>query len=125
VFFIFAIFYAICFWSWRKRIPFTILMLQTTIDISKTFGHIFVVSAVGGLAALATGAWFAVTFVAVYIKYSPDRNNPACRSPGGGCSSAKLIGLLIFVVFSFYWLSEVIKNVLHVSVSGVYGSWCV
>lgn len=123
VFFIFAIFYAICFWSWRKRIPFTILMLQTTIDISKTFGHIFVVSAVGGLAALATGAWFAVTFVAVYIKYSPDRNNPACRSPGGGCSSAKLIGLLIFVVFSFYWLSEVIKNVLHVSVSGVYGSW--
>jgi len=98
-------------------------MLQTAIDVAKHFGHVFMVSAIGGLVALCAGAWFGVTFVAVYIKYSPSPDNPACQVNGGSCSSGKLIGLLVFVVFSFYWLSEVIKNVMHVSVSGVYGSW--
>ena len=123
VFMIFALFYAFAFWSWRSRIPFTVLMLQTTIDVSKTVGHVFRVSLIGGLVALAAGAWFSVSFVAVYVKYSPDSNNPGCKTGGGSCSSGKLIGLLIFMVFSFYWLTEVIKNVMHVSVSGVYGSW--
>ncbi|KAF8252961.1 DUF580-domain-containing protein [Wilcoxina mikolae CBS 423.85] len=123
VFLIFSVFYIFCFWSWRFRIPFSVLMLQTAIDVSKHFGHVFMVSAIGGVVALCAGAWFAVTFVAVYIKYSPSPDNPACRVNRGSCSSGKLIGLLVFVVFSFYWLSEVIKNVMHVSVSGVYGSW--
>jgi hypothetical protein len=125
VFLIFAIFYAFCFWSWRSRIPFSVLMLQTAIDVSKTVGHVFVVSAIGGFVALCAGAWFGVTFVAVYVKYSPSSDNPACGVAGGNCSTGKLVGLLVFTVFSFYWLSEVIKNVMHVSVSGVYGSWLV
>ena len=98
-------------------------MLQTAIDVAKHFGHVFMVSFMGGVVALCAGAWFAVTFVAVYIKYSPSNDNPACRVNGGSCSSGKLVGILVFVVFSFYWLTEVIKNVMHVSVSGVYGSW--
>jgi len=32
-------------------------------------------------------------------------------------------GLSIFLVFSFYWVSEVIKNVVHVTVSGVIATW--
>ncbi|KAI5812681.1 plasma-membrane choline transporter-domain-containing protein [Pyronema omphalodes] len=123
VFLIFSVFYAFCFWSWRSRMPFSVLMLQTAIDISKRFGHVFRVSALGGLAAIVAGAWFAVTFVSVYIKFLPSVNNPACNVKGGNCSSGALIGILVFVTFGFYWLSEVIKNVLHVSVSGVYGSW--
>lgn len=71
----------------------------------------------GGLLALATGAWFSVAFVSIYTKYSPG-NNPGCQVSGGGCSSAKLIGILVFTTFGFYWLSEVIKNVIHVSISG-------
>jgi hypothetical protein len=98
-------------------------MFQTAIDVSKTVGHVFLVSAIGGFVGLCAAAWFGVTFVTVYIKYTSSDNNPACGVSGGGCSQGKLIGLLVFTVFSFYWLSEVIKNVMHVSVSGVYGSW--
>ncbi|KAL7275220.1 pH nine-sensitive protein 1 [Rhizina undulata] len=123
IFAIFALFYAFCFYSWRSRIPFAVVMLETTIDVAKNFGHVFRVSAIGGLVAIAFSAWFAVTFVGVYVKFTPSPNNPACGAGGGGCSQGKVIGLLVFITFSAYWISEVIKNVMHVTVSGVYGSW--
>jgi hypothetical protein len=122
VFLIFSVFYIFCFISWIPRIPFSVLMLQTVIDVSKNYGHVFYVSLFGGLAATAFGAWFSVTLVAIYAKYSPG-NNPACSEGAGGCSSGKVIGLIVFVTFAAYWITEVIKNVIHVTISGVYGSW--
>lgn len=121
VFAIFSVFYIICFISWIPRIPFSVLMLQTVIDVSKNYGHAFIVSLVGGLIATAYAAWFSVTFVAVYAKYYP--GNPGCDASGGSCSKAKVIGLLVFITFASYWISEVIKNVIHCTISGVYGSW--
>lgn len=121
VFFIFALFYIFCFLTWRSRIPFAVLMLQTVMDVARRFGHVFVVSFIGGIIALSFGAWFAVTFVAVYARYTPSVDNPACRD--GGCSRARVIGLLVFVTFSGYWITEFIKNAMHMTVSGVYGSW--
>jgi hypothetical protein len=29
--------------SWIPRIPFSVLMLQTVIDVSKNYGHVFIV----------------------------------------------------------------------------------
>jgi Plasma-membrane choline transporter len=97
-------------------------MLQTIIDVSKDYGHVFVVSLLGGLVATAFGAWFSVTIVAIYVKYEPGLN-PACSAGIGGCSTAKVIGLITFVTFAAYWITEVIKNIVHVTTSGVYGSW--
>jgi hypothetical protein len=74
------------------------------------------------LLATALGAWFSVTLVAVYVKYEPGAN-PACSTGAGGCSSAKVIGLIVFVTFAMYWISEFLKNTIHVIISGVYGSW--
>ncbi|MCJ1335614.1 putative choline transporter, neither null mutation nor overexpression affects choline transport [Bachmanniomyces sp. S44760] len=124
VFALFGIFSIICFISWIPRIPFSVLMLQTTMDVAKGFGHVFLASAVGGFIAFAFGAWFSVTLVAVYVKYEPNQggsaSNPACN---GSCSSAKVIGLLVFITFAGYWITEWIKNTLHTTIAGVYGSW--
>lgn len=122
VFVIFAVFYIICFISWIPRIPFSVLMLQVVIDVAKNYGHVFIVSMIGGVVATAFGAWFAVTLVAVYAKYEPG-SNPACSTGVGGCSTAKVIGLVVFVTFAGYWITEVLKNIIHVTISGVYGSW--
>lgn len=122
VFLLFAIFTVICFISWIPRIPFSVLMLQTVIDVSKKFGHVYLVSFLGGLLAAAFGAWFSVTMVAVYVKYEPG-SNPACSAGAGGCSSAKVIGLLVFITFAAYWITEWLKNTIHATVSGVYGAW--
>ncbi|CZT03735.1 hypothetical protein WAI453_009017 [Rhynchosporium graminicola] len=119
VYLIFAVFYIFCFISWIPRIPFSVLMLQTVIDISKNYGHVFMVSTIGGFIATAFGAWFSVTMVSIYVRYYP--GSEACSA--GGCSQAKVIGLLVFITFAGYWITEVIKNVIHVTVSGVYGAW--
>ena len=129
VFALFGIFSIFCFISWIPRIPFSVVMLQQTMDVAKSFGHVFSVSAIGGIIALAFGAWFSVTLVAVHVKYQPDSkgtrsggraSNPACS---GSCSSAKVIGLIVFITFAGYWITEWIKNTMHSTVAGVYGSW--
>lgn len=95
-------------------------LTSCSIDVSKRFGHVYLVSAIGGLLATAFGAWFSVTLVAVYVKYEPGAN-PECAS--GGCSNAKVIGLIVFITFAGYWITEWLKNTIHVIISGVYGSW--
>lgn len=120
VFLVFSVFYIICFISWIPRIPFSVLILQTVIDVSKNYGHVFVVSLIGGIIATAFGAWFSVTLVSIYAKWVP--GNASC-DVSGGCSWAKVIGLIAFVTFAGYWITEVLKNIIHVTISGVYGSW--
>lgn len=121
VFLIFGLFMAFCFYTWISRIPFSALMLKTTIDVSKKYGHVYLVSFIGGMIATAFGAWYAVTLVAIYDKYQPADNNPSCA--GGGCSKGKVIGLIAFVTFAMYWISEWLKNTIHTIIAGVYGSW--
>jgi hypothetical protein len=61
-------------------------------------------------------------FQSLWLQSTPG-NNPACSEGVGGCSTAKVIGLIVFVTFANYWITEVLKNVIHVTISGVYGSW--
>lgn len=98
-------------------------MLQTAIDVSKKYGHTYVVSLIGGLAAAALSAWFSVTLVAIYVQYTPNSNNTSCSNGGGSCSNAKVYGLIAFTTFAMYWVSEWLKNTIHVTISGVFGSW--
>lgn len=97
-------------------------MLKTAVDVSKTYGHVYLVSALGGLCATALAAWYSVTLVAVYAKWSPGQN-PACAEGAGGCSTSKVTGLIVFITFAMYWISEWLKNTIHTTISGVYGSW--
>jgi hypothetical protein len=87
----FRAFPVLCYHASELTLDFAVL--QTSIDVSKKVGHVYLVSFIGGLLATAFGAWFSVTLVSVYVKYEPG-NNPACREGAGGCSSAKVIGLV-------------------------------
>ncbi|KAJ5588248.1 hypothetical protein N7537_010926 [Penicillium hordei] len=123
VFLLFGVFAIVCFISWIPRIPFTAFMLQTAMDVARGYGHIFLVSAIGGIVTVAFAAWFSVTMVSIYVAYEPDSTgtNPSCAN--GGCSRAKVIGLVVYATFAMYWVSEWIKNTVHTTVAGVYGSW--
>ncbi|KAL1844961.1 hypothetical protein VTK73DRAFT_1424 [Phialemonium thermophilum] len=123
VFLLFSAFMIFAFITWIPRIPFSVLMLQTAIDVSRRHGHVYLVSALGGLLATAFAAWYSVTLVAVYVKYEPSADNAACHQGVGGCGTGKVIGLVVFVTFAAYWISEWLKNTIHTTISGVYGSW--
>lgn len=125
VFLLFGVFAVICFISWIPRIPFTAFMLRTAMDVAKrdSRGRVFIVSALGGIVTVAFAAWFAVTLVAIYVAYEPGTSsvNPSCSD--GGCSRGRVIGLVVYVTFATYWISEWIKNTVHTTVAGIYGSW--
>ncbi len=40
IFLAFVVFLMFCFWTWIPRIPFSALMLQTSIDVAKNYGHV-------------------------------------------------------------------------------------
>lgn len=121
IFLIFGLFLAFCFYTWISRIPFSALMLRTTIDVSKKYGHVYLTSLIGGIIATAFGAWYSITLVAIYVKYQPADDNPSCAD--GGCGQGKVIGLIVFITFAMYWISEWLKNTIHTIIAGVYGSW--
>ncbi|KAK5989811.1 Protein PNS1 [Cladobotryum mycophilum] len=123
VFLVFALFMCFAFYTWISRIPFSALMLKTSIDVSKKHGHVYLVSLIGGLIGTALAAWFSVTLVAIYVTYTPSQNNPKCGANGSGCSQGKVIGLIVFVTFAMYWITEWLKNTIHTIIAGVYGSW--
>lgn len=128
VFLIFALFYAFCFWSWRNRIPLAVLYLQFTLDVGKHYKSVYVVSAIGTIVSALFSAWWSVTLVAAYVKYSPNTTqngtqNPGCSTSGGSCSNASLILVLVFLTFTAYWVTEFIKNVVHTTICGVFGAF--
>ena len=121
VFLLFAVFTVFCFITWIPRIPFSVLMLQTSVDVARNYGHVFLVSALGGFAALAFAAWYSVTLAAIYVAYGP--GSSTCSNDGSGCSYGRVIGLIVFITFAAYWISEWLKNTIYTTVAGCYGSW--
>lgn len=123
-FLFFGFFAIVCFASWIPRIPFSVMILQTTMDVARGQGrHVFMVSALGGLTATAFAGWFSATLVAIYVAFGPGSgaSSPLCIN--GHCSPVMLVGLMSFVTFAGYWITEWIKNTIHTAVAGVYGSW--
>ncbi|KAF5103732.1 hypothetical protein D0Z03_000068 [Geotrichum reessii] len=123
VFLIFSVLQILFFWSARSRIPFATLVLQIVIDATRVVPSIYFVSFFGAIAITAFAIFFAISMVSAYVKFSPNSNNPGCDVSAGSCSNGKLIGSLIYITFAGFYISEVIKNVTHVTISGAYGTW--
>ncbi|CAD6643680.1 XXYS1_4_G0030930.mRNA.1.CDS.1 [Saccharomyces cerevisiae] len=123
VFLVFTFMTAWCYWGMRSRIPLSVAVLKVVVDAMKKCPQIFFVSFVGALVASAFGFLFSAVIVATYIKYDPNSSNGGCDVSGGSCSHSKLIGVLVVVFFCGYYISEVIRNVIHCVISGVFGSW--
>ncbi|CCH43717.1 putative membrane protein [Wickerhamomyces ciferrii] len=123
VFLVFTLISAWCYWSMRSRIPFSAEVLVTVIDVMKNYKSSLIVSALGLLVSGVFSILFSAVVVATYMKYDPKQSNEGCSVSGGGCSKGKLIGILVFVFFAGYYITEVIRNVIHVTISGIYGTW--
>ncbi|PSK41257.1 hypothetical protein C7M61_000933 [Candidozyma pseudohaemuli] len=123
VFLLFSLLSAWCYWSARHRIPFSACVLEISIDVMRRYKSSLAVAFFGTLISGAFSALFSVVIVATYVKFNPTEDNPGCDVSGGGCSQGKVIGVLVFVFFAGYYISEVIKNVIHVTIVGIYGTW--
>ncbi|KAF8658257.1 hypothetical protein AX16_002033 [Volvariella volvacea WC 439] len=120
IFTIIAVLSVLAYWGMRELIPFSSLLLQVVIDVSKHHMSVFVVAFVALIAQAALSVWFVFTAIATYAKWTPGSESCATTS----CSSGKVAGLIFFEVFSYFWTSQVIGNVaLSTVAGGPYGTW--
>lgn len=123
LFLVFGVIQIFFFVSVRGRIPFATLVFRTVVDVTRAHPSIFGMALAGTIASTAFAFLFSFTIVATYMKYDPNQNNPGCDVSGGSCSNGKLIGVLIFVSFAGFYITEFIKNMTHTVVCGIYGTW--
>jgi hypothetical protein len=97
------------------RIPFASATLQTALSAIQTNAGICVLAyAVSVLANLYVLVW-SLAFMGVQYRELNCQN--------GICIPHRNVLSILALVFSYYWTTQVLKNVLHVTVSGVVGTW--
>ncbi|KNC45903.1 uncharacterized protein AMSG_00017 [Thecamonas trahens ATCC 50062] len=108
MFLVLAGLYGYFFYSWRDRLEFSKAMLRAS--TTWVFGH---------PASFAVAAATLVVLVAWLLLWSVVVSAPLA----GGFSSTGDFGLAVFLLLSLYWTTQVIRNVMHVTVSGGVAAW--
>ncbi len=99
------------------RIPFASSNLRTALSAIQTNGGVCAVAyGVAGLAVLWTMVW---SLALVGLTYK-NQDGESCDEHR--CTNAN-VPMVFFMLLSFYWTIQVFQNVLHVTVSGVVGTW--
>mmetsp|Transcript_20000 Transcript_20000/g.30892 ORF Transcript_20000/g.30892 Transcript_20000/m.30892 type:complete len:515 (-) Transcript_20000:158-1702(-) len=114
VLFTLAACYTISVWS---RIPFAASNLKTATTAVRTNLGVTLVGFVLVIAAFCWTAIWLLSLIGIYMQTAQ------CDDDTGVCHS-KLSGW-VFMLFllSYYWTQQVTKNVIHVTVAGVVGTW--
>lgn len=86
-------------------------MLATITTVSKSYPATFVVSLAGLFVQLVYSIYFAVTLAGVYQMYYGTDNMVLLRV------------LTVVCYFSFFFTSQVITNIVHVTISGVFATY--
>lgn len=95
----------------RNRIPFAVAMMETVVQVIRSYSGTLAV-AFGSIFVQA--AWIIVwSIAAVFVLVDVDKGEDTNSS---GASA-------VFLVFSFFWTSQVISGVVLVSVAGVFAEW--
>ncbi|KAJ2223405.1 putative choline transporter, neither null mutation nor overexpression affects choline transport [Coemansia sp. RSA 1722] len=124
---IFGVLYALMWFSWRHRIPFSKVVLETVCHITRKFPSTMVVSLAFLIVQTAYSAMWSLALAGSFKymeKYQScsthvDRNGRQYQS----CSNVKEILAWVYMVFSFYWTSSVILNVLHTTICGTFATF--
>ncbi|KAF9578228.1 putative choline transporter, neither null mutation nor overexpression affects choline transport [Lunasporangiospora selenospora] len=89
-------------------------MLRTVTAISKQYPATFALAFLGLFVQTAYSVYFMSVISGCYEMYY-DRATQT--------TPAKLKALIVFLFFSFYWVSQVITNIVHVAVSGLFATY--
>ncbi|CAO3564408.1 unnamed protein product [Mortierella alpina] len=111
---VFAVLYAMMWFWWKSRIPFATVMLQTVTSISKSYPATFVLALFGLFMQVVYSVYFMVVIAGTYDLYYDPVNNT---------TPPKLQALIVFCFFSFYWTSQVMANIVHTTVCGVFATY--
>ena len=91
-----------------RRIPFAAALLSTVAQVTRAFPGTMITSYCSLFALLA---WLSLYCYGAVVTMS--------WVPEGGAA----YGIGVYLLFTFYWTQQVIKNVAHVTNCGVFATW--
>jgi len=117
---IFAGLYLLCYFFWRSRIPFAKVVLKTVTAVTRKYPATIFIGFIGCVVAIVWYGLIAVTIVAA-LSYWGYKNNSETSTN----DNKAVIGYVVYVflIFSFFFTSQVINNVVHVTISGVFATY--
>ncbi|KAF9984807.1 putative choline transporter, neither null mutation nor overexpression affects choline transport, partial [Modicella reniformis] len=89
-------------------------MLQTVTAISKEYPATFALSFLGLFLQIAYSVYFMTVIAGIYDLFYDTTTNTA---------PAKLTVVIVFCFFSFYWTSQVMANIVHTTICGVFATY--
>jgi hypothetical protein len=103
------------FFLWRRRIPFAAAMLSTVSSVTVQYSGTVVASFLSLIPVLGWSALWAFSVIVNFSWMQASLNN--------GTGSAGLYAIYVYLLFSFYWVQQVIQNTIFVTISGTFASW--
>jgi hypothetical protein len=115
---IFAVIAVLSYWFMRKRIPLAKIILVSIIRAANKYKSVYVLALFFLIIQTGWSVWSLWTVVGVYQRFSP-----GAQAAGSSASSGAVTGLIVLVVFAYYWTAELIKAVAYTTTAGVFGTW--
>lgn len=114
-----AIFNIVLYFMWRSRIPFSAVLLKTVVDVINLYPNLWNLSVMAVVAQTIFIFLFCFASFSISIKYEFDGVSNVVSD------NIKILDLVsvFYLVFSFYWSSQVVDNVVHTSICGVFGTF--
>lgn len=88
-------------------------MLKSVTAITRKYSSTLITGIISLVLQTMYSIWFMITVVGVYQTYYDSSSTQ---------TNSKLNAAMVFLVFSFYWTSQVISYVTHVTLSGVFAT---
>ncbi|PKB99360.1 DUF580-domain-containing protein [Rhizophagus irregularis] len=124
---IFGIFYLFCAFTWRDRIPFAAIMLETVTTLTKKYYGTIIMGLVGLVIQVGWTILWIITLIGAKDKFYESSGCGETQNVKGrssfSCSQPTLYLIVLYLVFSYYWTSQVIKTIIHVTDSGVFATF--
>ncbi|KAJ3261969.1 putative choline transporter, neither null mutation nor overexpression affects choline transport [Boothiomyces macroporosus] len=98
--------------SWRFRIPFTKILLNTVTTVTAKYYGMIVSGAVGLCFQMLFTFWWAMTLVGLTVANQQQ-----------SLSSGALNFFYVYSIFIFYWCSQVISNCVHAICCGTFATF--
>jgi hypothetical protein len=109
---VFALIYAYFLYSWRFRIPFAKVMLKTVTSITKRYPALFFIGVIGLiLDVVFSGIWLLTVVGLMNSKQALNLSDNA------------VYAIFVYIIFVFYWTSQVISNAIHITTSGLFATF--
>ncbi|KAG0209284.1 putative choline transporter, neither null mutation nor overexpression affects choline transport [Mortierella sp. NVP41] len=105
---------------WASRMAFSVLLLETVTSVTRKYPATLAVAFSGLVLQII---WCTMWIFALVLNYGYFQTVSNCRPVDKKveCDNNALYIAMIYLNFVMFWNTEVIKNVIHVTISGVFG----